>query len=369
MKFLPYEGQEPYVFISYSHTDQETVTKIIEEIYKEGYHVWYDIGISPGEDPFEYIAKHLINCEVAIIFLSSKSANSHYCKSEINFAISKAKNLICVLLEDFELPVGLEMQLQNTQVIFYYKLTEEEFIDKLFQSQFFKKIKKSFENTPQLSVHKIQRKNLDVADMDGIFVEDKTIYIPDDVTDICSSSLNNRTDFETVVMGKSVLRIHENAFRGIVNLKNVILNSNLKYIQPAAFRTCRKIENIESLNSRYEVRNHHFFIADKNTMLCTVNKNQEKYYSVPGNFKYLEPYAIEGEAQLECVEFLEGLKYISDYAFSDCPKLKSIMLPYSVSFISNKAFAMCDNIEIEGYKDTYVEKFCMKNAIKFVERR
>lgn len=205
--------------------------------------------------------------------------------------------------------------------------------------------------------------------MDGIFVEDKTIYIPDDVTDICSSSLNNRTDFETVVMGKSVIRIHENAFRGIVNLKNVILNSNLKYIQPAAFRTCRKIENIESLNSRYEVRNHHFFIADKNTMLCTVNKNQEKYYSVPGNFKYLEPYAIEGEAQLECVEFLEGLKYISDYAISDCPKLKSIILPYSVSFISNKAFAMCDNIEIEGYKDTYVEKFCMKNAIKFVERR
>ena len=56
MNFMPYEGNEPYIFVSYAHANQEIVTRIIETLHENGYRIWYDSGIMPGDDPFENIA-------------------------------------------------------------------------------------------------------------------------------------------------------------------------------------------------------------------------------------------------------------------------------------------------------------------------
>ena len=44
-RFQPYEGQEPYIFASYSHRDSETVLPILDALNKRGFRVWYDEGI------------------------------------------------------------------------------------------------------------------------------------------------------------------------------------------------------------------------------------------------------------------------------------------------------------------------------------
>ena len=46
----PYEGDEPYLFLSYSHKDSEKAGKIIRVLKKNGFRVWYDEGITPGAE-------------------------------------------------------------------------------------------------------------------------------------------------------------------------------------------------------------------------------------------------------------------------------------------------------------------------------
>ncbi len=44
-----YEGEEPHIFISYSHADKLLVYFEIERLHKL-YRIWYDEGIEPGDE-------------------------------------------------------------------------------------------------------------------------------------------------------------------------------------------------------------------------------------------------------------------------------------------------------------------------------
>ncbi len=43
--FRPYEGDSPYIFVSYSHQDSGRVIPILNALNGAGYHIWYDDGI------------------------------------------------------------------------------------------------------------------------------------------------------------------------------------------------------------------------------------------------------------------------------------------------------------------------------------
>ena len=48
-----YQGHEPYIFISYSHSDSDAALKIIKALSEAGFRVWYDNGIDVFECPGE----------------------------------------------------------------------------------------------------------------------------------------------------------------------------------------------------------------------------------------------------------------------------------------------------------------------------
>ena len=48
--FKPYEGDKPYIFISYAHADDATVLPIIADMHSRGYNIWYDEGIEVGSE-------------------------------------------------------------------------------------------------------------------------------------------------------------------------------------------------------------------------------------------------------------------------------------------------------------------------------
>lgn len=131
----PYEGNEPYIFISYSHQDCDEVFSVVERLTADGYRVWYDEGIHPGSEWPEIIAHHLNNCTVCMAFISSHSLESHNCRREINFAIHKQKCFISVVVEDCQMSPGMEMQLSTCQSVFKYLLSEEAFYNKLYQAE------------------------------------------------------------------------------------------------------------------------------------------------------------------------------------------------------------------------------------------
>ena len=47
---LLYEGQEPYIFVSYCYKDKESVIPVIQRMIEKGYRIWFDRGIHPGSE-------------------------------------------------------------------------------------------------------------------------------------------------------------------------------------------------------------------------------------------------------------------------------------------------------------------------------
>lgn len=108
---IPYDGDEPYIFLSYCHKDSSKLYPLFEEMALDGYRVWYDNGNHAGDDWLENIENFLEECKVVVAFVSENSSLSHNCRSEITYAISCKKKVIPVLIDSANLPKGMRMQL------------------------------------------------------------------------------------------------------------------------------------------------------------------------------------------------------------------------------------------------------------------
>lgn len=127
-----YEGNEPYIFISYAHKDAQLVMPIVEGLQERGFRVWYDKGIEIGKDWGDYIAEHIQRCGCFVPFISQNSLASTNCKREIGFANDEDKPFIAIHLEECELSAGFRFQLNAVQAIFYYKYSQlSYFLDEL----------------------------------------------------------------------------------------------------------------------------------------------------------------------------------------------------------------------------------------------
>ena len=130
--FKPYEGNEPFIFISYSHRNSDMVFPIIQKLHERGLRVWYDRGIDPGSEWPEEIANHLIGCGLFLLFMSPEAAESHNVRREITMAVDRKKPLMNVYLKETELQPGLQLQLNLIQYVSYSPKEDfEEFIDRL----------------------------------------------------------------------------------------------------------------------------------------------------------------------------------------------------------------------------------------------
>ena len=125
-RVAPYNGNEDYIFISYSHRDMDTVLPILARMKQAGYRFWYDEGIDPGSEWPESIADHLSRCRVCLAFMSKTSLTSQNCRREINFALSRNKEFLSVILEPVEMSPGMEMQISTYQSVLRYKYADEE---------------------------------------------------------------------------------------------------------------------------------------------------------------------------------------------------------------------------------------------------
>ncbi len=130
MPFPAYRGNEPYIFISYAHIDSEKVFKEIKDFNERGYNVWYDEGISPGNEWTDEIAHALERCAMLVVFITPNSAVSINVQKEINFTIEDNKPLIAIHLEKTILQGGIKLQISTIQAIHKYNMSEEEYVYK-----------------------------------------------------------------------------------------------------------------------------------------------------------------------------------------------------------------------------------------------
>lgn len=135
---MAYIEDKPYVFVSYAHADSEIVLPIIKAMEEYGINVWYDGGIQAGTEWPEYIAEKVISCTKFLLFVSESYLSSQNCKREINFAISRKKEILSVYLENVKLSPGMEMQLGTYQALFMNRFNDiNTFCNSLCSEHFF----------------------------------------------------------------------------------------------------------------------------------------------------------------------------------------------------------------------------------------
>lgn len=133
--FKPYEGDEPYIFISYAHADSAAVMEIIGDMHARGFHIWYDEGIEAGSEWTECIASHLASAELMLGFVTDSYIASDNCRREMNYAVQKKKKVINIFLSPTTLTPGMELQIGGIWALMKYSYPSEEyFYQKLYEA-------------------------------------------------------------------------------------------------------------------------------------------------------------------------------------------------------------------------------------------
>lgn len=136
MVLKAYDGDLPYIFVSYAHKDSYRVLPVISALQDNGFRVWFDQGIEAGSEWPAFIAERLKNCSRVMAFVSNAFVESRNCRNEINYALNLNKEMLTVYLEQTELMYGLELQLVSSQALFKYRLaTDDIFFSQLFDAK------------------------------------------------------------------------------------------------------------------------------------------------------------------------------------------------------------------------------------------
>ncbi len=160
-------------------------------------------------------------------------------------------------------------------------------------------------------------------------------------------------------------------FADNVNLKNVTLSSNIKFVDERAFSECKNIENVYYLGTLEEWCKVTFNSSTANpcvyqSSLHMINKSGilEKIttLTIPSEMSELSPFQFIGIKDLTDIIIPEGITKIGRVAFASSPNLKSIELPKSLKMIDNDAFVECEGIQTVKYNGT-IEDYCKLEII------
>ncbi len=118
--------KDPFIFISYAHSDAERIKPFFKILEKNNFRYWYDEGLPSGKDFSGQIARH-IKCAVQfILFLSNSSQKSENVKDELHIATKYEKNILVVYIEDLELDDDIELKIDRKQNLRAYVYSDQE---------------------------------------------------------------------------------------------------------------------------------------------------------------------------------------------------------------------------------------------------
>ena len=127
-----YEGDEPYIFVTYSHEDTDLVYPQIRWLQDQGFNVGWDEGISPGAVWRAELAQAIRGCSLLLYFITRDSVASEHCIREVNFALDEHhRPVLAVHLIETTLPDALALSLSDRQAILRQVLEPDDYERKL----------------------------------------------------------------------------------------------------------------------------------------------------------------------------------------------------------------------------------------------
>jgi len=318
LPFAPYEGAEPYVFVSYAHANKDKVYPIIKRLHEMGYRLWWDEGIFVGDEWPKVIGDHLRKAACMLLFMTPEAAASQWVEKEVNVAVTDKIKIVGTFLDPTALSPSLYYQLSNVQMLFHE--------DEACWESLCKGIPKEALAETTFPVYG--------ASPDGDFhctyyftnKTKVTTYLGKEAIVVIPSELH----------GCPVVEIGESAFAyNGKQIRTIIISKGISVIGAYAFSGCRNLSSIAIPKSVQKIRRSAFYLCPS----------------------------------LAAVTLPEGLKRINTETFKGCISLTDITIPASVMYIHKNAFCTIitphhPNLTFHCPRGSYAEQYAKEHGIK-----
>lgn len=99
-----------YLFLSYSHADQDYVRRLAVDLHAHGFAVWFDDQIDLGERWWPTIVQAVNDCMAMVVVMSPEAEGSTWVQREIMLAQRRGKPILPLLLRGEGLTLLIEQQ-------------------------------------------------------------------------------------------------------------------------------------------------------------------------------------------------------------------------------------------------------------------
>jgi hypothetical protein len=316
---------DPYIFVSYSRSNELYVKKALNDLVDANFRIWYDTAISEeGENNFKKVLlDKIIHCDVVLMFISKQSMNSDWCGREILEAYKHDKELRCFALIEDDHIEGTEHEVtdiippmlysyicENNQIVTYEMKEDAEEDD-------IESWRKSIESLIAI-LPDSTRQALEYEDQANTIVKachnnKKSISLPQTVSTIREYVFRDRENLAEFDFG-AVSRIEDGAFEGCKSLKEIRLPNTIHYFGEYIFKDCESLDNI-------------IFGSE---------------------ISFLGEGMFDGCISLKSIRLPEPMVDISTGLFNGCSSLKKVIFPQNLKTIGESAFENCANLEFEN---------------------
>ena len=375
-KFEAYTGNEPYLFVSYSHRDSAIVYPILDALYDKKYRIWYDESCETGNDFRDELRKRIEKAEAVLLFVSESSMTSRFCGMEIIVARENNKRLFPIYVDDSDIPPAFQLLLENTHhgsADNMKKLLDSLVrdlpavaMDRLTLDKEKKVLEKCEDNGESIEVTD------NVVEIAAKAFHGRTklskIKLPDSLESIGDESFRGCNKLSEMIIPEKTIRIGESAFRDCVAMKKLTIKNKCIKIGERAFENCSALSDIDLPDGLTEIYGGVFNSCKSIKQITLPSKLTilgESAFSdcvslesidIPETVTKIDDLAFNGCESLKTVSFHQGLKKIGKSAFKNCNALTNIFIPASVSNISNAPFRGCEalkSIKVDSKNKNY----------------
>lgn len=340
-KFEAYTGDEPFLFVSYSHRDTEIVYSILDKLNDQKFRIWYDESCETGNDFRDELRTKIEACDAILLFVSKASMTSPFCGMEIIVARENHKRIYPIYLDDAEVPPAFQILLANA----HHGTVAD--IPRLIQAL--------VRDLPPETMDRLTFSNegdrlLECKD------NGSEITVGEGVRIISKNAFHGRRQLTRVTLPQTLEVIELEAFRSCANLKEIDIPANVTHLGNSAFRDCNKLTSLTIRNGLIKIGERAFEGCAKLTDISLPDDLSEIYASVfngckslkriklPSNLTVIGETAFAECVELEEVDLPESVIKIDDLVFSGCSKLASVSLPSGLKKIGKAAFKNCTSL-------------------------
>ncbi|MDR0623387.1 MAG: leucine-rich repeat protein [Treponema sp.] len=372
-----YEGEEPYLFISYAHDDAKAVYPVVKELYESGWYLWYDEGIKTTQRYLPVIADHVKRCTVFVLMITPRCFERPFVMNyELEFALRRGAPVIPVLLQKItDIPdyiTGEAAALTKAAIKPGAVCSAVEKAGLLVNRGRREAVPPAVKANvvydvclpPELPGYETAAAGggitltrylgsgtevaapgeavagdgtrFPVVGIRGAFngCENLTsITLPDSVTYIGDSAFAGCINLTAITLPEGVTSIGNSVFSGCTSLTSITLPDSVTSIGDSVFSGCTNLTSVKLPKGVTSIGNW--------TFKCCENLTSIK---LPGGVTTIGDNAFINCTNLTSIELPDGVTSIGYGAFINCTNLTSIKLPDGLTAIGNSAFWACTNL-------------------------